>query len=79
MFSATLPPNIVKMSAKYLNNPERISASALSRRRLRIFIRELINVGEGEKYQTLLTQLNGQELHHAHFRESEIRHRETGG
>jgi len=56
MFSATLPPGIVKMSAKYLNNPERISVGSTVEAAPNIR-QELIQVGDGEKYAKLLEQL----------------------
>ena len=60
MFSATLPPDIVKMSAKYLNNPERISVGSVTQAAPNIR-QELISVIETEKYQALLAQLKGQD------------------
>ena len=56
MFSATLPPGIVKLSSKYLNNPERISAGSTTDAAPNIK-QELIHTNDGEKYARLLEQL----------------------
>ena len=58
MFSATLPPGIVKLSAKYLNNPERITLGSTTEAAPNIQ-QELIQVNESEKYTRLLDQLRG--------------------
>lgn len=56
MFSATMPQNIIKLSAKYLNNPERISVGSTTTPIAHIK-QELIHTSEAEKYSHLLTQL----------------------
>ena len=56
MFSATLPPGIVKLSAKYLRDPERISVGSTVEAAPNIR-QELIHVGDSEKYAKLLEQL----------------------
>lgn len=56
MFSATLPPAIVKLSNRYLHNPERISAGSTIQAAPNI-AQELIRIGENEKYPRLLEQL----------------------
>jgi len=57
MFSATLPPEIVKMSAKYLSNPERIAVGSTTKPMAAIK-QEVIFIGESNKYEELLKQLN---------------------
>lgn len=59
MFSATLPPGIVKMSMKYMNKPERVSVGSITKAAPNIH-QELINVAEAEKYTVLLEQLKDQ-------------------
>jgi superfamily II DNA/RNA helicase len=56
MFSATLPPGIVKLSGKYLNNPERISAGSVITAAPNIE-QELIRITDTEKYPRLLERL----------------------
>jgi len=56
MFSATLPPEIVKMSAKYLNNPERIAVGSTTQPILAIK-QEVIQIAEAAKYDELQKQL----------------------
>ena len=56
MFSATLPENIIRMSRKYLKEPKRITVGSTNTAHVNIK-QELIKMGEGEKYQHLLTQL----------------------
>jgi len=58
MFSATLPPEIVKMSNKYLVNPERISAGSTTEAAPNIQ-QELVQVSDADKYPRLLEHLNG--------------------
>ena len=57
MFSATQSPAIVKMSAKYLRNPERIAVDCdhLAADKIK---QEVINVTDADKYQQLTTQLD---------------------
>ncbi len=57
MFSATMPPNIVKISEKYLRNPERVTVGSTTVPLAKID-QEIIHVSEGEKYNTLIAQLN---------------------
>ena len=59
MFSATMSQSIIKMAAKYLKNPERISVGSVTAAAPQIE-QELVNIGEAEKYETLLAKLNGQ-------------------
>ncbi|MDX2028152.1 MAG: DEAD/DEAH box helicase [Alphaproteobacteria bacterium] len=56
MFSATLPPAIVKLSQRYLRNPERISAGSTVQAAPNIE-QELVRISEGEKYPRLLERL----------------------
>ncbi len=56
MFSATLPADIVKLSGKYMTNPERISAGSTTEAAPNIK-QELIHTTDGEKYAKLLEQL----------------------
>lgn len=56
MFSATLPPNIVKLSSKYLVDPVRISVGSTVAPAAKI-TQETIHISEDEKYPELLKQL----------------------
>jgi len=56
MFSATLPAAILKLSSKYLRNPERIAVGAVHTPIANIR-QEMIHTPEGGKYQQLLAQL----------------------
>lgn len=56
MFSATLPGNIMQLSKKYLNNPERISVGSTSAPIAKIE-QESVNVTDSEKYPRLLSEL----------------------
>lgn len=56
MFSATLPQGIVKLSNKYLHNPQRVSVGATNVIATNIK-QEVIRIEQGDKYQELLTQL----------------------
>jgi superfamily II DNA/RNA helicase len=56
LFSATLPAGILKLSAKYLKNPERISVGSTVAVAPNI-TQELIQIGDGDKYPKLLEQL----------------------
>ena len=60
MFSATLPAEIVKMSAKYLKSPERIAVGSTTQAMPSIE-QDIIQVSESNKYEELLTQLNKRE------------------
>jgi superfamily II DNA/RNA helicase len=57
MFSATLPDNILKISAKYLSNPERVSVGSTTVPAANI-AQELIRLPQAEKYAALLQQLD---------------------
>ena len=57
MFSATLPDNILKVSAKYLSNPERVSVGSTTVPAANIS-QELIRLPQAEKYAALLQQLD---------------------
>jgi superfamily II DNA/RNA helicase len=56
LFSATLPPDIVKLSSKYMNNPQRISAGSTTDAAPNIE-QELIHTTDVEKYTRLMEQL----------------------
>jgi ATP-dependent RNA helicase DeaD len=60
MFSATLPQQIVKMSARYLKNPERVSVGSTSKPAANIK-QEVVMTTDGEKYNNLLEQLDKRE------------------
>ncbi len=56
MFSATIPPEIVKMSAKYLKSPERIAVGAVNAPIVKIQ-QEIIHVNDSGKYDELNKQI----------------------
>ena len=56
LFSATLPNNILKISQRYLNNPERISVGSLSAPIDKIK-QETFEVSQDKKYHELINQL----------------------
>ena len=56
LFSATLPDNILKISQKYLNNPERISVGSLSTPIEKIK-QESLEITQDKKYHELINQL----------------------
>ncbi|HVY12418.1 MAG TPA: DEAD/DEAH box helicase [Alphaproteobacteria bacterium] len=56
MFSATLPPNILKLSSKYLHNPARVAIGTANAPALQVK-QEMVAIAEGEKYAALLLQL----------------------
>lgn len=56
MFSATIPPEIVKMSAKYLKNPERIAVGETNKPIVKIQ-QEIVHVNESGKYEELNKQI----------------------
>lgn len=60
LFSATMPANIVKLSARYLRNPERITVGSTTTPNLKIK-QEMIVVNESDKYAALLDQLQQRE------------------
>ena len=56
LFSATLPYNILKISEKYLNNPERIAVGSLSNPIEKIK-QETFQITQDKKYHGLINQL----------------------
>ena len=56
LFSATLPNNILRISEKYLNNPERIAVGSLSTPIEKIK-QETFQVSQDKKYHELINQL----------------------
>ncbi len=56
LFSATLPNNILKISQKYLNNPERISVGSISSPIEKIK-QESLEITQDKKYHELTNQL----------------------
>ena len=56
LFSATLPENILKISQKYLNNPERVSVGSLSTPIAKIK-QETFQITADKKYHELINQL----------------------
>ena len=56
LFSATLPDNILRISQKYLNNPERISVGSLSAPIEKIK-QETFEITQDRKYHELINQL----------------------
>lgn len=56
MFSATLPGEIVKLTEKYLNQPERVSVDCQATTSVKIK-QEVVYASESEKYGKLVTQL----------------------
>ncbi|SMF77709.1 DEAD/DEAH box helicase [Candidatus Pelagibacter sp. HIMB1321] len=56
LFSATLPDNILSISQKYLNNPERISVGSLSTPIEKIK-QETFEITQDKKYHELINQL----------------------
>ena len=57
MFSATLPDNILSLSKKYLNNPERVSVGS-TRAPAADIDQEVIKISTDKKYGELVSQLN---------------------
>lgn len=57
MFSATLPKEIIKLSGKYLNNPQRIAIGDTNMVATNI-TQEVIHIEQGKKYDELLQQLS---------------------
>ena len=60
MFSATFPPNIVKMSEKYMSDPVRIEVGS-SNTPMASIKQEVINVTETDKFEQLQVQLQQRE------------------
>jgi ATP-dependent RNA helicase DeaD len=56
LFSATLPNNILRISEKYLNNPERVAVGSLSSPIEKIK-QETFQVSQDKKYHELINQL----------------------
>lgn len=56
MFSATLPDNILKLSAKYLSDPVRVSIGSTTATATNV-TEEHVRVGEADKYARLLSEL----------------------
>ena len=56
MFSATLPDEIVRMSSKYLKNPERVSMGATNVLSIKIK-QEVVYIQQEQKYNELIKQL----------------------
>ncbi len=56
MFSATLPKNIIKLSEKYLNNPERVAVGSMIAP-VKNIKQEIIRLNETDKYEELVRQL----------------------
>lgn len=57
MFSATLPPGIIKMSQNYLNNPQRIAIGSVNEPCAKIK-QEMIQTTSSEKFSCLLKTLS---------------------
>lgn len=60
MFSATMPKEIVALSAKYLVNPERVSMGAVSKP-VQNLVQEVVHMEESEKYTRLVKELQERE------------------
>ncbi len=60
LFSATLPNNILKLSGKYLTDPQRISTGTTNAPAARVK-QETIQLAEADKYDQLLLQLQQRE------------------
>lgn len=56
MFSATIPPSIIKLSQKYLINPEHISIDAINKP-IDNLTQTILRVSEENKFDTLTSQL----------------------
>lgn len=56
LFSATLPPEILKMAARYQSNPERISVGEVNKVAVKID-QQIIHVSDTGKYDELVKQL----------------------
>ena len=60
LFSATLPSTIIRIAERYLKNPVRVSVDAPSSVATNIE-QETLYISEGEKYTTLVEELNARE------------------
>jgi ATP-dependent RNA helicase DeaD len=59
MFSATLPPEIVRLSDKYLNNPKRVK---MGETKAPVLLKQdIIHLSQQEKYDKLLSELEARE------------------
>src|SRR3984957_7209701 len=56
LFSATIPPENKKIPNPYQNNPQRVSVGSTTTAHAKIK-QEILNMSEGKKYETLITQL----------------------
>lgn len=57
LFSATLPPQIIKISEKYLRNPERITIGEVNKAADKI-VQEVKHLHQDDKYPALVNELN---------------------
>ena len=60
LFSATLPPQIIKISEKYLKNPERIQVGEINKAADKI-VQEVRHLHPDEKYDVLVEELKKRE------------------
>lgn len=60
LFSATLPDNIIKLSAKYLVSPVRVAVGSTTAAAPKI-LQEVIHTTDAEKYDLLISQLRKRE------------------
>jgi len=60
LFSATLPPDILKVAARYLNNPERVNTGEVSRPAEKV-TQKLVRVDSMGKNVALMTELSARE------------------
>jgi ATP-dependent RNA helicase DeaD len=60
LFSATLPPAIVKLSSKYLINPERVSAGEQSKPAENLLM-EKVEIEQADKYDRLVSEIEKRE------------------
>ena len=57
MFSATMPPAIIKIAERYLNNPQRIAVGSTTTPAVKIE-QETVHLAQEEKYTRLLSELD---------------------
>lgn len=57
LFSATLPPHIVKLADKYLKDPKRVAVGS-THTPIEKIQQEIIHIPAAQKYETLIDQLN---------------------
>lgn len=60
MFSATMPPQIIKVSKKYLENPERVEVGEANKVATKIK-QEIVHTTEAKKYDDLVAELEKRE------------------